>query len=208
MAGRLTTGLAGLDAQIGGGVPAGSVHVLFGEPMNALEMFSYHFAAGATQGKGGCLYITTDLEESEILDGIRQVGGRPERMKVVPLSGQRAPPAVAKGGRYILDNFTSHTEAIGFDRAFEQLKKLKQQIREAGTTALVIVVEGLLEPAERTKLRVWADGVMELGFDRQGFGLYPFLKVTKLRGVPDSARFLLFKETDKGLFMESTRRVF
>ncbi len=32
---RLTTGLSGLDAQLGGGLPAGSVHVLLSEPMNA-----------------------------------------------------------------------------------------------------------------------------------------------------------------------------
>ncbi len=57
-------------------------------------------------------------------------------------------------------------------------------------------------------MRLWADGVLELGLDRQGFSLYPYVKVTKMRGVPDSSRFLLFKETERGLFMESTRRVF
>lgn len=206
---RLSTGLAGLDAQLGGGVPPGTVHVLIGEPMNAMELFGYHFAAGGTVGQGGTVFVATESTEEEVRNGVRTVGGRPERLKVVTLNPQETElPPVHKGARYILDTFSGYMGGTGWDAAFPRLATLKAQTRAAGTATLVTVVDGLHDAGQRTRLKVWADGVMELGFDRQGFGLYPYLKVTKMRGVPDSARFLLFKETEKGLFMESTRRVF
>ncbi len=133
-------------------------------------------------------------------------GGRAERVKVAQPNGEL--PPILKGARYVLDAFSPMTRAQGWEDIEVQLKKLKAQVRQTGTVALVIAIDGLHEKSELAMLKMWADGVMELGFDRQGFGLYPFLKVTKMRGVPDSARFLLFKETEKGLFMESTRRVF
>lgn len=205
MADRLTTGLSGLDAQLGGGVPPGTVHVLIGEPMNALELFAYHFAAAGTQ-TGGALFVSQDLAENEVKGGVRAVGGRPERVKVAP--GGDELPSILKGARYVLESFSPMTHRLGWEAVEKELVKLKAQVRQSGSVALIIAIDGLHEATEIARLKMWADGVLQLGFDRQGFGLYPFLKVTKMRGVPDSARFLLFKETEKGLFMESTRRVF
>ncbi len=205
MAPRLTTGLAGLDAQLGGGVPPGTVHLLVSEPMNAQELFTYHFATG----DGLCRFISTDVDPDEIKGGLQRVASKIDTVKVEaykPNAGKL--PPVPKDARYVLDNFSSFSAQAGWDKALAALGTVKDQVRANGQAALITAVAGLHSESELAKLRLWADGVMELGFDRQGFGLYPFLKVTKMRGVPDSARFLLFKETAKGLFMESTRRVF
>jgi archaeal flagellar protein FlaH len=207
VAARLSTGLAGLDAQLGGGVLPGTAMVLFGEPMNALELFGFHFAVG--DANAGTLYVTTGPTEEDIKRGVKGVGGRPERIKVVPLARKdKTLPPLAKGARYMLDNFSTFSQFVGFEAAFAQLPGLREQARQNGSALLVAAIHGMHTAAEEAHLKLWADGVLELGFDRQGFGLYPYLKVTKMRGVPDSARFLLFKETPKGLFMESTRRVF
>lgn len=205
MKGRLTTGLGGLDAQLGGGIPPGTVHVLIGEPMNALELFCHHFAAGA--GSASALYVATTSLEKDILAGIENVGGVKGGLEVVHVEGKDL-PAVPKGTRYILDSFSEYCMAVGWDAGYKRLTALKQQVRAGGNNLLAVVTPGLHNERELAMLKLWADGVLELGLDRQGFGLYPYLKVTKMRGVPDSSRFLLFKETEKGLFMESTRRVF
>lgn len=209
MKGRLTTGLSGLDAQLGGGIPPATVHLLIGEPMNALELFCQHFAAGATNN-GGATYIATSATEAEVRAGVENVGGKVDKLKVVLLPNGKAwdPPNIPKGQRYILDSFSQYCLAVGWEKAFARLEDLKKQIRGGDTNLLVVVTPALLSDKEMALLKLWADGVLELGLDRQGFGLYPYLKVTKMRGVPDSSRFLLFKETEKGLFMESTRRVF
>lgn len=208
MKGRLTTGLGGLDAQLGGGIPPGTVHVLIGEPMNALELFCHHFAAGASN-LGGALYVATSALEEDVVAGVANVGGAAGKLKVEILgSKDKDLPSAPKGLRYVLDSFSEYVLRVGWDDAYKRLATLKEQVRAAGTNLLLVVTAGLHTDREMALLKLWADGVLELGLDRQGFGLYPYLKVTKMRGVPDSSRFLLFKETEKGLFMESTRRVF
>ncbi len=177
--------------------------------MNAQELFAYHFAVGDT-GQSRCRFVTTDQEVEDITNGIIRVGGDPSRSDVhkLPKDDSWDLPPPAKGARYVLDSFSSYSDAVGWDASFEALKKLRVTLRETGEVGLISVMNGIHEPQQIARLKMWADGVLELGFDRQGFGLYPFLKVTKMRGVADSARFLLFKDTAKGLFMESTRRVF
>ena len=209
MADRLTTGLAGLDAQLGGGVPAGSVHVVLAEPMNAQELLSYHFAAGGSLLAGGAAFFTLDLEDEEVRKGVELAGGRPDRIHVVhlPYKGQWAIPDAKPGLRYVVDSFSAVIQQAGWGEAYAQLVRLKKQFHASRDNLFLTVTSGLHSEMERTLLKAWADGVLELGFDRQGFGLYPYMKVVKMRGVPDSARFMLFRETDRGLFMESTRRV-
>lgn len=206
---RVSSGLAGLDAQLGGGIPIGSCHVVLGEPMNAQELLSYHFAA--VPSPGGSVFYTTDYSPEEVQQGIKRVGGKPEKTTVAHLPkthGKWTIGAPTKGSRVIVDSFSDVVQAQGWDEAFAQLRHLKEETRKTGAILFITAATGLHDDVQRTRLRQWADGVLELGFDRQGFGLYAYLKVTKMRGVPESARFLLFKETEQGLFMESTKRVF
>lgn len=210
VADRLTTGLAGLDAQLGGGVPPGTVHLVLGEPMNAMELLAAHFAAGGSLLGGGCAYFSSDLSEADVKKAIEAVGGRKDRVHVLglPYKGAWAVPDAKQGLRYVVDSFSQVILQAGWANAYSQLKRLRTQVRASGDNIFIMVTAGLHSDVERLQLREWADGVMELGFDRQGFGLYPYMKLTKMRGVAESARLLLFRETERGLFMESTKRVF
>lgn len=203
MTARLTTGLSGLDAQLGGGVPGGSCVVVIGQPMNAQELLGYQFAVGARSS----VYISTDRSEQQVRTGMETIGIDTTSTQILGMKAA-TPPKVPHGHRIVLDNISDLNHRIGWDKTLAYLETVREAAVASGDLALLLAYEGLHSGAELTRLRMWADGAMELGFDRQGFGLYPFLKVTKMRGVPDSARFLLFKETEKGLFMESTRRVF
>lgn len=209
MADRLTTGIAGLDAQLGGGVPPGTVHLLLAEPMNAQELFTYHFAAGGIKASGHCTFVVTSNSAEQVQAGIKMVGSDPAKASITSLANSKtwSVPEPDKG-RYVLDSLSEVVLHQTWDKMFSKLAEMRAKARENGAVILLTATPDLHTPKEVALLKMWADGVMELGFDRQGFGLYPFLKVTKMRGVPDSARFLLFKETDRGLFMESTRRVF
>ncbi|HEX2065752.1 MAG TPA: RAD55 family ATPase [Candidatus Thermoplasmatota archaeon] len=206
---RLTTGIAGLDAQLGGGVPPGTVHLLLGEPMNAQELFTYHFAAGGIKASGQCTFLATSSSVEQVRAGIQGVGSDPAKADVTSLARSKAWNLPDPGkGRYVLDSLSEAVLHGGWDPVFSRLADVRASARDNGGVVLVTATPDLHSPREVALLKLWADGVLELGFDRQGFGLYPYLKVTKMRGVPDSARFLLFKETERGLFMESTRRVF
>lgn len=158
-------------------------------------------------GESGTVYAATGRAPDDIKEAMEAIGIDASSMTLQAATGKTL-PALGGANRYVLDNFSDLADAHGWDVAFKALQPLQTTVRKTGGLALVTVTEGLHTEAELTRLRMWADGAMEMGFDRQGFGLYPYLKITKMRGVPDSARFLLFKETPKGLFMESTRRVF
>jgi archaeal flagellar protein FlaH len=203
MAGRLSTGITGLDAQLGGGVRPGSVLLLLGEPLNAQELFTYHFIAQAEAG----LYLSTQTGPDEIRAGLLQVDGDPEPITLKPGLDVKKLPA-GSPDRIVFDSLSAHALQNGWDATWALLEEIRVRVRKAGGTALVTVVPELHSAAEVARLRLWADGVMEMGLDRQGFGIYTYLLVKKMRGVPDAARLLLFKDTDKGLSFESTRRVF
>jgi hypothetical protein len=181
------------------------------EPMNAGELLSYHVAAAGTLQPGGSIFYTTEYTENEVKEGIKTVGGKVDNLKVVPMpnNGEKwTVPPPKKGVRVVFDSYSQCLLQWGWKDAFNQLRKLKQQTQEEADMLFISCTTNLHTEMERTMIRQWADGVLELGFDRQGFGLYPYMKLTKMRGVTESARFLLFKETERGLFMESTKRVF
>jgi len=206
---RHSTGMAGLDSLLGGGFPPGHVYLVSGEPMNAMELIGYH-CASATAAGGSAGYFATENTPEEIKLGIQAVGGNPERVHVIPLpyQGKWVVPDAKKGMRYVVDSLSMLILNAGFMEAYQNLKRVKAQMRQNGDNLIVLVTAGLHSEKEVAMLRQWADGVMELGFDRQGFGLYPYLKISKMRGTPDSARLLLVKETDRGLSLDSTKRVF
>lgn len=170
--------------------------------MNAQELLAYQFAAAGDD----TLFACTSRSKDEVEDAMDRIGVGGEGVEVRAAGSKLVNPV--KDRRFVLDNLSDLQDRIGWEDTLAYLDKLRETVRSGSETALLIVYDGLHTERERTRLQMWADGVMELGFDRQGFGLYPFLKVSKMRGSPDSARFLLFKETPKGLFMESTRRVF
>ncbi len=205
-----STGLPGLDAQLGGGTPPGRALLLLSEPMNAQELFAYHFAAGGTHLPAGSTFVATEVDADTVKDAVEAFGGNLKRLDVVALEedGDWEIPLPEPGVRYVLDSFSTLAQGAGWDAAFEELSILRREVRAGEGDLLACAIEGLHPGMEAARLRHWADGVLEMGFDRQGFGLYPYLKITKLRGVYGASRLLLFKETEKGLFMESTKRVF
>ncbi len=193
------TGLAGLDRRIGGGFAPGTVHLLVAAPMNAVEALCLQAAKAFERSK---LFIAGphlgDLEEAT---------AQWDHVSVRERDPRKPLPRLEANTRHIIWSLTPFIEAQGKQAILPQLAQLRTQARKNGSDVLVVVEKDALDSAIMGCLASWADGVMELGFDRQGFGLYPFLQINKMRGVPGSACMILFKETDEGLFFESTRRV-
>lgn len=207
----VTTGISGLDAQVGGGLRTGSCHIIVTtEPMNAYELLAYHAASGASQATRGCYYFTTDTTKQQVTEGLTRVKANLSKVNITEMPDKQhgwSFPDPTKNVRYIIDNASTWMRTEGFDKAYKRLLELRTETRTEGNDLIILITQGLHNDQELTLLKQWADGVFELGFDKQGFGLFPYLKITKLRGIPDSSRFVLFKEQKQGIFIESTRRV-
>lgn len=238
-----TTGISGLDAQLGGGVPRGSTILLFAEPGNAISLFSEQFAGGGLGAGEHAYYYEFDRPVGRLARGVRQFAEstgaaskasfqlfdgystqfgkgsiprtddavvnlvkREDAMDRILRDVQATP--YGQPYRVVVESLSALVVPGQEERVIEFLKRLAFLGHELGGVHLVSVVKGLHDPVFETKLRHHASGVLELGMERKGFGIYPFLLVAKMMNLRDPVRLLLFKETDKGLWLESTKRVF
>lgn len=237
-----TSGISGLDAQLGGGFPRGSTILVIGDPCNALSAFAEQFIAGGLAQAEASLYFQFDRPAATCTERIRSLakdmGGAKAAMKVFDAyTGQfgadgreakgRADEPVLLGaenalgevlhealqvgaGRYRLamDSLSSAVQPGKEQEVVDFVRNLAHLGRETGGLHLLTLVRGLHEPHLESRLKHLATGVLEMGLERKGFGLYNFLQVTKMLELRDPTRLLLFRETDKGLWLESTKRVF
>ena len=238
-----TSGISGLDAQLGGGYPRGSTILLIGDPCNALSLFAEQFCAGGLMASEAVLYFQFDRPARGSGESIKklaqELGGNKGTIKVLDgYSGQFSangkngnghapgevvlvPPEKALGEvlnealkagaskyRLALDSLSSLAKPGRDDELVDFFRNLVHIGHETGGLQLVTIVRGLHSPQFEARLKHLATGVLEIGVERKGFGLYNYLQVTKLLDLHDPTRLLLFKETDKGLWLESTKRVF
>lgn len=236
----VSTGITGLDAQLGGGVPTGSTILLLSEPSNAPHVFCEHFVVGGLVAGETVFYYNLERPKADVVEGLKRLLPRQDVLKAlqyfdlyavklrklgaanlkrlgvqnhaVKLNDDVLVRALKHGKgkpfRIVIESLTQAIEAYGLEPTLAMVEGLSGIAKTLGGVVLVMLVKGMHDVALETRLRHLADGVLEFGLERQGFGLYTYLMVTKMRGVDDHVRLMLYKETDKGLWLESTRRVF
>ena len=243
LAGELTTtGIAGLDAQLGGGIPRGTTLLLVGEPGNAIPLFSEQFAGGGLDASEDVHFFEFDrpcgmIRESilgfvqrgnagkaelSIHDGYSPQFGMsvnarvrdPKALNVAHGTALEAMMASLQNTaanrpyRLVVESLSSITREDNEREVLKFVRNLVYLGHEMGGLHLISITKGLHSSHFETQLRHLAGGVIEFGTERKGFGIYNYLVVSKLLNVQDPVRILLWKETDKGLWLESTKRVF
>lgn len=235
-----TTGIAGLDAQLGGGLPRGSTILVLSEPGNAVPLFSEQFAGGGLDSGDDTHYFVFDRPASTIRaavqsfvmrgneknaqltlhDGYSPQFGKGTRTRdanalPVPLSaavptmlGTLQNQAASRPYRLVLESLSSLVRDGNEREVLEFVRNVTYLGQELNGLHLLSLVKGIHPPEFEAALRHAATGVIEFGAERKGFGIYNYLAVTKLLNVRDPVKILLWKETDKGLWFESTKRVF
>jgi circadian clock protein KaiC len=199
---RLSTGSAPLDAILGGGIPAGSVTVVAGEPGSGKTVFTlqtlFHHAR---QGKK-CLYFTTLSEPSlkiirymqlftffdaRLLDErvglvdfgsvLRRVGAEKALLQMIERVESEGPDVVA------IDSFKAIHDLLpdnGQSRTF--VYDLAVSMAAWGTTTL-LVGEYTLEDIRIAPEFAIADGIVHLTNERQELTAARQFEVFKLRGA-------------------------
>lgn len=235
-----TTGISGLDAQLGGGVPRGSTLLLVSEPGNVIGAFAEQFAGGGLNvGEQVYLYqfdrSTSGVQESvlefapkagngtgktplQIFDGYATCfGGKTKQNGVSPVERSEGPSEILNTLhnappdpplRLVVESLTTLVEERGPDEVLDFVEKLVFLAREMDAIVLLTLVKDLHDDRFETRLAHLVDGVLETGVEKKGFGLYSYLVIKKMLGIPDPTRIMLFQETEKGLWLESTERVF
>lgn len=237
-----TTGVAGLDAQLGGGIPRGTTLLVIGEPGNAIPLFSEQFAGGGLDAGEDAHFFQFDRPCGDIRKAIRTFVLRGNEGKAdLTLYDGYAPQFRGAGGtklrdpesvgvsikeavptmmaaimnqpagrpyRVVIESLSALAREENERELLDFVKNLVYLGHETGGLHLISIVKGLHSPAFEAQLKHLVGGVIEFGAERKGFGIYNYLVVSKLLKVQDPVRILLWKETDKGLWLESTKRVF
>lgn len=110
--------------------------------------------------------------------------------------------------RLILTSLSSLLQTVSPEEVLGFLRQVVALGQDLGGLQIFTLIKDAHPPEEVAMFKHVCTAVFELGMERKGFGLYSYLKIEKLLGVPDSAKLMLFNETDEGLRLESTRRVF
>lgn len=236
-----TTGIAGLDAQLGGGIPRGTTLLLVGEPGNAIPLFSEQFAGGGLDVGEDVHFFEFDRPVTELRKAITSfvMRGNEQKAQLTLYDGYspsfthsksmklREPNAVAvhpaqalatcmgalqqvggKPYRIVVETLSTLSRPDNEREILEFFRNLVFMGQELNGMHLVSIVKGLHTAELETQLRHLASGVIEFGSERKGFGIYNYLIVSKMLNLKDPTRILLWKETEKGLWLESTKRVF
>jgi class 3 adenylate cyclase/KaiC/GvpD/RAD55 family RecA-like ATPase len=63
---RISSGVESLDREIGGGLPEGTVTLIYGAPKTGKSVFAYHFLMESVRRNTPCLFIMTDYTADQL----------------------------------------------------------------------------------------------------------------------------------------------
>jgi circadian clock protein KaiC len=198
---RLSTGIPGLDAVLGGGLPAGSISVLAGEPGSGKTVLALQVLFHAARAGKRTLYFSTLSEPSlkliRHLQGFRffdaalldrevtfvdlggALRGRDARAAgdLVARRVEEAEPSVV-----VIDSFRAlHDFAPDASAARALTYDLAVHMASWGATTLLVGEYGR-DDAQRLPEFGIADGILRLGTEAQELARLRELEVQKLRG--------------------------
>lgn len=207
---RAKTGISGLDDVLGGGLPAGRLYLLHGEPGVGKTTVAMSFLREAARAKERCLYITLSESEEELRSVADSHGWSLEGVSIFEM--KLAEEQTASSDDYTLfhpaevelseamDTLLAEVarvkpQRVVFDSLSEirllaqsslryrrQILALKQHFAGSGCTVLLLD-DRTTEPGD-TQLQSLAHGVIELEQLAPTYGAERRrLRVIKLRGV-------------------------
>lgn len=191
---RVSTGIAGLDDRLDGGIPAGSLVAVTAPPDSQSEQLCYQFAVA-----NAATYLSTFRPADEVVDVV--AGRYPDRSLAVeqtPAEALLDEPAETLGdlpaGPSLVVDTATELERAGRDRYRRTLDVLKRRIRSTDAVALLHCLDIEPAPMRRGLTLGRADVTLRLRFAGLPDRLDPRVYVTKLRGgvPPDEAISLRF----------------
>ncbi|MCI4355845.1 MAG: AAA family ATPase [Thermoplasmata archaeon] len=202
---RVTTGIAGLDEMLGGGLPAGHVVLVTGLPGTGKTCFGLQFLfAGAARGEKG-IYLSLEEDEPALLASAREFGwpvdaaihaGTVKVMRLDPkqthqnllrIQSDLGKELKQMGAKRIVVDSVSLLNMLSDDEPARRntLFGLAAACREAGATTVLTAEADPIHPAvTRDGLSEYiADGVVLLGYSsaEDGHRIGLSLRILKMR---------------------------
>ncbi len=222
---RVSTGVEGLDQILGGGVPSERLYLVHGGPGTGKTTFGFQFLLKGVECGESALYISLLLGREELedvmashgwsLDSI-QIAELPEEVREAAAAGQSIfSPAEVELGEVtdaIIDIINEHQpDRVVVDSISElsmlvespyqlrrQLIKMRQSLRNAASTTLLISGEAIID--QLPTLQTIVHGSFHLELQAPAYGMTRrCLCIDKVRGVKFSGGYHDFRIRTGGL---------
>ncbi|MBT8507096.1 hypothetical protein AZH53_01455 [Methanomicrobiaceae archaeon CYW5] len=190
---KVSTGIAGLDFQLGGGYPAGSIIVLHGSPLSGIEEMAAQF--WKTPGDGTHYYL--------MIDGLVEEG----MVKVSTADVEEAINACSSSKRVIVDSLSSVVLKEGVDEAIRLMKETSRPIVEHGGNTLFVLYSGVHPDIEEIRIARHADVFVTCVEEIHGSEVERKLMIRKLRDAEVPNRMYPYNISSEGIDLSTTARV-
>jgi circadian clock protein KaiC len=214
---RLGTGIAGLDAVLGGGIPSQSVTIIAGRPGSGKTVLALQMMCEAARRGVKCIYFTTLSEPALKLIRFMQLfeffdPQLIERQIVLAdlgssLRADGAEAALAEltarveaeePGIVVVDSFKAFHDLVGVTRRRTFIYDLIVTMAGWGATTLLLGEYTDEEIAALPEFAI-ADGILRLGTSRAQLASVRELEITKLRGAAFITGIHFFDITSRGV---------
>ena len=193
---KVSTGIVGLDYQLGGGFPAGCISVIQGSPVSGIEKIAEQFwkADEETTGSDDSWYLISDSNPSV---GMTPVN--PEEMGDALLE--------MPGKRYVVDSLSSVIQKGGVDSAISLIKNQAGMITQDGGNILFLLYDNVHSPEEEIAVIRYADVYIHLIEERHGNEIERKMEIAKIKNANVPSRLFPYNITGEGIDLSTTARV-
>ncbi len=216
---KVSTGIEGFDAIIGGGIPEGHIITIFGMYGTGKTTFGLHFIYEGLKNGENCIYISLDEDEDSILDTASGFGmeferfrGNFEIIKLDPIAvkeslekvrNEMLQAIVGVGAKRLVVDTISVLEGLFDDRErWIPLSYLKSIIKKSGVTAILTSEADKMQSSSKYGILEYiSDGAVALKYLRKTEIEEPVLalEVIKMRRVQHSRKLTPYIITEKGI---------
>jgi len=225
----LKTGIEGLDAILGGGIPEGQIVAVVGSYGTGKTTLGIHFIYEGLKNGESCMILSFDEDERSILDNAKSVGMDLEpfgdKLQIVRLEASEVKKSFEKlesdipeiikslGVKRMLIDSISVLETL-FDDAgrYQMLATFRKILKESGITAVITSEADKYQPTSSKYgiLEYICDGLISLKVVRKSELDEPTLglEVVKMRRVRHSRKPKPYIITDSGIVVYEEAEIF
>jgi KaiC domain protein len=225
---RLSTGIDGLDAILGGGIPKGYVVAVIGSYGTGKTTLGLHFVYEGLKRGESCIILSFDEDEESIVRNAKSVGmdlEKFEKVQVIRLEALSVKKSFERieselpelirnlnASRMLIDSISVLETLFDDAERYQILSSLRRILKSAGVTAIVTSeADKFLPTASKYGILEYiCDGMICLKMIRKSELDEPTLglEVVKMRGVKHSRRPKPYMITERGIVVYEEAEVF
>jgi KaiC domain protein len=218
---RLSTGIKGLDAILGGGIPKGYVVAVIGSCGTGKTTLGLHFIYEGLKNGENCIVLSFEEDEESIIRNATSVGMKLEEFKnlqIIRLEAMSVKKSFEKveselpelirsfnAGRILIDSISILETLFSEQERYQVLSAFKRILKSHGVTAIFTSEVDKFQPTSSKYgiLEYICDGLICLKMIRKSELDEPSLglEVVKMRGIKHSRKPKPYTITEKGIIV-------